>query len=106
MIYKKLINAIILISFSFTASATEHLVEQKDKAFTKTEITIKVGDTIKFRNADPYNHNIFSLSDLKMFDLGSFPHGESRNVVFDKVGEAEVECAIHPSMLLKVKVTE
>jgi plastocyanin len=87
----------------------EHVVDQQNKTFVhqgaKVEaITIKAGDTIRFKNEDPFFHNIFSLSDLKTFDLGSFPKGESKTVVFDKPGKVEVECAIHPQMHLDVTV--
>jgi plastocyanin len=79
-------------------------VGQKDKSFTVDKVEIKVGDTIKFANNDPIFHNVFSLSDAKMFDLGSYPQGESKEVVFDQPGEVDVECAIHPNMQLKVIV--
>ncbi|MBI3771345.1 MAG: methylamine utilization protein [Gammaproteobacteria bacterium] len=92
-----------------TAAAGEITIGQKDKTFVmngaKVEtVTVKVGDTINFKNEDPWFHNIFSLSDLKTFDLGSYPQGQSKPVVFDKAGTAEVECAIHPTMMLKVEV--
>jgi len=85
------------------------VVEQKDKTFvykgTKaTTLKIKVGPTIQFKNLDPYFHNVFSLSDTKLFDLGSYPQGQSRSVTFDKPGTVEVECAIHPLMKMTVEV--
>jgi plastocyanin len=92
-----------------TAAAGEITIGQKDKTFVmngaKVEtVTVKAGDTINFKNEDPWFHNIFSLSDLKTFDLGSYPQGQSKPVTFDKAGTAEVECAIHPTMMLKVEV--
>ncbi|MBL1277781.1 MAG: hypothetical protein COB30_017005 [Ectothiorhodospiraceae bacterium] len=109
---KHLANSIlftVIIMFSTTALAEEHLIAQNSKSFqlsgSKVEaITIKVGDTIRFKNEDPFFHNIFSLSDLKTFDLGSFPKGQSKTVVFDKAGTAEVECAIHPEMFMEIIV--
>ena len=92
-----------------TAQAAEITIEQHNKTFVvegnKVEaITINAGDTLRFRNDDPFFHNIFSLSDLKTFDLGSFPKGQSKTVTFDKAGMAEVECAIHPEMYMEVTV--
>ena len=92
-----------------TAHAGEVVVDQRNKTFVvdgnKVEaITINAGDTVRFKNEDPFFHNIFSLSDLKTFDLGSFPKGQSKTVVFDKPGVAEVECAIHPEMYMEVTV--
>lgn len=84
--------------------AGEFDVSQKDKQFSVAELTITTGDTVKFVNQDPFFHNIFSLSDLKSFDLGSFPQGEHRVVEFDRTGRVEVECAIHPSMRMVIHV--
>ena len=62
------------------------------------KLTVKVGDTVKFVNNDAFFHNVFSLSDAALFDLGSFPKGESKSVTFEESGVVEVECAIHPDM--------
>lgn len=86
------------------AYASEQIVDQKDKQFSKKTLKIKVGDSIEFRNSDPFAHNIFSLSDAKAFDLGSYPQGQSKKVTFDKPGKVEVECSIHPSMQMVVEV--
>ena len=91
------------------AGAAEYTVDQHNKTFEKDgakieKISIKVGDTIHFRNEDPWFHNVFSLSDLKTFDLGSYPQGQQKPVVFDKAGTVQVECAIHPQMQLEVEV--
>ncbi|GAB1267181.1 methylamine utilization protein [Aurantivibrio infirmus] len=103
------LSRLLLLStcfLAFTTSAEVIEVAQKDKKFTKTTIEIKKGDTVRFVNSDPFFHNVFSLSDIKLFDLGSFPQGEHRDVVFDTVGKAQVECALHPSMILDITVTE
>lgn len=95
---------ILILFIAFTIEAKEFTVDQKDKAFSLTNLTIKVGDSVVFRNSDPFFHNIYSLSPTKIFDLGSYKQGESKNVVFDKPGDVEINCAIHPNMKLKVKV--
>ncbi|WP_440903705.1 plastocyanin/azurin family copper-binding protein [Catenovulum sp. SX2] len=92
--------------FSFNVAAAEHEVGQKNKEFTVEKITIKKGDTVKFVNLDPFFHNVFSLSDAKLFDLGSFPQNDSRDVVFEEAGTVDVECAIHPNMQMVIEVQE
>lgn len=92
------------MSISAYSSAENIVVGQKDKAFTQKEITIQAGDTVEFLNEDPYFHNVFSLSDTKLFDLGSYPEGDSRTVTFEEKGVVEVECAIHPQMVMKINV--
>jgi plastocyanin len=97
------------IFFSITGFAAEYEIGQDNKTFVmdgkKVEsLKIKAGDTIRFKNEDPFFHNIFSLSPIKTFDLGSFPKGDSRTVTFDKAGKAEIECAIHPEMYMVIEV--
>lgn len=97
------------LAFCQLAAAKEYTIKQQDKSFVSDTgkidaIEIVLGDSIKFENADPFFHNIFSLSDLKTFDLGSYKQGSSKSVVFDKTGDIDVECAIHPQMYLKVQV--
>ncbi len=91
---------------SCNLQAEEHTVDQVNKEFSTSELTIKVGDKVHFKNEDPFFHNVFSLSDSKTFDLGSYPQGEQKSVTFDNAGEIEVECAIHPDMKMVIKVEE
>ena len=86
------------------AQTVNVLIDQKGKQFSQSLVKVKVGDTVEFKNSDPFSHNIFSLSDTKAFDLGSYPQGQSRKVVFDKPGTVEVECAIHPAMQMVIEV--
>jgi len=94
----------IAVSIAMPAYGKDFEVMQKNKKFSVQRLTINVGDTISFKNEDPFTHNIFSLSDTKTFDLGSYPQGQSKKVTFDKPGIVEVECAIHPDMKLTVEV--
>ncbi len=99
----------ILCEFCSPAGASEYEVAQNAKRFMLKgaqveKISIQAGDTVRFKNEDRFFHNIFSASEIKTFDLGSFPKGESRTVIFDKAGIAELECAIHPEMTLTVEV--
>ena len=87
-----------------TIAAGEYDVGQKNKSFTVENLSIKVGDQVKFSNQDPFFHNVFSLSDTKTFDLGSYPQGQFKVVTFDKPGRVDVECAIHPTMHMTIDV--
>jgi len=88
------------------ALAAEQTVSQKGKAFSMAEVTLKKGDTLVFVNDDNVAHNIYSTSSGHDFNLGSQPPGKSASVTFDKTGDIDVMCAIHPLMKMKVKVTE
>jgi plastocyanin len=87
-----------------SADAAEVVVSQKGKAFSTKKLKVKVGDSVKFVNEDPFSHNVFSLSATKSFDLGSYPQGGAKSVTFDKAGTVDVECAIHPEMTLAIEV--
>jgi len=96
--------SIPLLLLPVFASASDHVVAQKNKAFSTTAITIQAGDSISFRNDDAFVHNIFSLADDMTFDLGTYPQGQAKSVTFTKPGKFEIECAIHPEMKLQVTV--
>ena len=97
-------TAAVLICTAFAAHAKDFEVQQKDKQFSQKSLTVKVGDAVSFKNEDTISHNVFSLSDAKTFDLGSYPQGQAKKVVFDKPGTVEVECAIHPDMKMNIEV--
>ena len=94
----------LLVVYTTYCSAEDFTVGQKDKAFSADKLTIKVGDTVNFKNEDSFFHNVFSLSDAATFDLGSYPQGESKGFKFEQAGTVEVECAIHPSMRMTIEV--
>lgn len=87
-----------------SAFAAEHVVSQKNKNFSVKKLTVTVGDSVKFVNDDPFAHNVFSLSDTKSFDLGSYGIGLAKSVLMDKPGIVDVECAVHPDMKMTVEV--
>ena len=94
----------VVLAAGSAAAAEEHVVAQKNKAFSVKKLSIKVGDSVKFVNEDSFAHNVFSLSAPKSFDLGSFGTGGTKTITFDKPGKVEVECAVHPDMRLDIEV--
>lgn len=100
------LGLVAMLAVSGQAVAAEYTVGQKGKAFTTKKLAVKVGDSVKFLNEDPFTHNVFSLSDAKSFDLGSTGQGGFKNIVFDKPGTIEVECAVHPEMKMVVEVSK
>ena len=65
-----------------------------------------MGATVSFPNGDPLFHNVFSYSRAKRFDLGRYPKGESKTVVFDKPGYVKVLCEVHKWMRAGILVVE
>ncbi|HZS09976.1 MAG TPA: hypothetical protein VFD58_34430 [Blastocatellia bacterium] len=71
---------------------------QRGKRFTPHVMAVERGTEIDFPNLDPFFHNVFSLYDGKRFDLGLYASGETRPVVFNRVGVSYIFCNIHPQM--------
>ncbi len=81
------------------ASPTEHpKMDQKDLTFIPHVLPIVVGTTVDFPNSDKVQHNVFSPSKAKRFDLGSYPPEEYKSITFDKPGKTVLLCNVHPQM--------
>jgi plastocyanin len=81
-------------------------MSQKDSAFVPSTLAVMAGGTVSFPNGDALFHNVFSYSGPKRFDLGRYPQGDSKNVVFDEPGLVEVFCEVHDHMAGVILVTE
>jgi plastocyanin len=79
-------------------------IRQTNENFVPRVVAVPVGSTVDFPNDDPIYHNVFSLSRTKTFDLGRFPKGKSRGVLFDKPGVVKVFCQIHSHMSATVMI--
>ena len=95
-----LFSAIVLGS----APVAEHTIMQANKTFSQSEITIKAGDKVVFKNDDQVTHNVFSTSKGFEFNLKTQAPGASAAVPFNGEGTAEIRCAIHPKMKLIVNI--
>ena len=94
------------LALSLPAVAAERAIEQKNREFSQTELTIHPGDVVVFKNSDEVAHNVFSISKGMEFDIRRQAPGGSSAVPFKNTGEAEVRCSIHPKMKLIIKVVK
>jgi plastocyanin len=75
-------------------------VSQKSFAFTPHVLPVLKGATVDFTNDDGVVHNVFAPpGSAKRFNLGNYGAGVKKTVTFDKTGEVELRCNIHPEML-------
>jgi plastocyanin len=74
------------------------VLDQRSETFVPPLLAITAGSTVEFPNSDRVYHNVFSLSKPRRFDLGRYPRGQSRSVVFDRPGVVRVFCEIHSHM--------
>jgi len=87
--------------------ARRHTIRQRDAKFTPSFLVIAKGDTIEFLNdeVEDLEHNVYSFSEVKKFDLGLFGKRSDKNsVLFDSAGEVPVYCSIHKFMEATVYV--
>jgi plastocyanin len=75
-----------------------------DKEFVPRVVVVPVGSTVRFLNHDPFDHNVFSASDVNPFDLGQYGRGEARAWTFGGPGLTRVFCNVHPRMVMFVQV--
>ncbi len=80
------------------------VVLQQGKAFVPRVLAVAVGSSVDFRNEDPINHNVFSLS--PHFDTGLYGKGGEKEETFDKPGVVQLLCNIHSSMIGYVVVVD
>ena len=83
---------------------TKFIMDQQNLTFNPHILPIPVGASVDFPNNDKVDHNIFSLSRTKKFNLGSYPPGESKSVLFDKPGIVELRCDVHAEMAAYIMV--
>lgn len=86
--------------------AANHIVDQKGKTFIPHTLKVKVGDTITFKNSDPFSHNAYTDDPANEFDIGIQAPGTDKTVKVKAPGNFDVECAIHPNMLLEVSASK
>ena len=80
------------------AAVRQYEMRQQGETFVPRVLAIGRGSTVTFPNADPYFHNVFSLSRAATFDLGRYPPGHSRLRTFTAAGLVKVFCHLHSHM--------
>ncbi|MBL8919272.1 MAG: c-type cytochrome [Myxococcaceae bacterium] len=86
------------------AQARVFLIHQKNKLFTPTAVTARVGDTLVFVNEDEVEHEVHALDDTTSPPIQSQKPRQWDRVELTTAGTLRFGCAIHPAMRLEVKV--
>lgn len=108
--YLCLMTLFILLN-SGESLAKTHLIRQKDKKFSTDHVTVKLGDTLIFENNEKdITHNVYSITPGNEFELKIQKPKTKTPIEVDakshRPGEMLVECAIHPTMKIKVKIEQ
>jgi plastocyanin len=81
-----------------TPNKTHARMLQKNKMFIPHILAIAAGTYVDFPNEDPIYHSAFSSYDGEQFDVGLYPPGTSKSVLFSRAGIVRVFCNIHSLM--------
>lgn len=82
------------------------VMTQRDTTFIPSVVFVPPGGSVSFPNDDPFQHNVYSYSSAKTFDLGRQNPGSSEAVTFPDTGIVEVFCEVHDFMRGAILVTE
>jgi plastocyanin len=80
------------------------VLSQRNVQFSSPLLLVVVGQTVDMPNEDDVAHNVYSSSPAKLFNLGIYPKGGTRQVTFDQVGTVDVRCSIHRRMSARIVV--
>ena len=89
---------VYVVGFTEAAPSRSVVVKQVKKTFIPELIVATAGGTVSFPNGDPFLHNVFSQTSERVFDMGSYPQGQTRTRRFPKPGVIDIFCNIHPEM--------
>ncbi len=81
-------------------------LNQSRMLFHPLVLPVLAGATVDFPNNDDVFHNVFSYSQTREFDLGRYPRGQKKSVLFEKPGVVKVYCDIHSYMYAVILVLE
>ena len=81
-----------------TPSPTPTVIAQDGQEFDPHVTVIVVGTSVTFPNRDKIDHQVYSLSKTKPFEIPLYGAGTGRTLVFDKPGIVAIGCNIHDWM--------
>jgi len=82
------------------APPTDHaVIDQLNLTYVPRVVAMQKGTTADFPNSDAVRHNVFSPPTAALqFNLGTYPTGVVKEVLFDVTGETPLLCNVHAEM--------
>ena len=94
------------VKFRGALTPSHQEIRQEHESFVPRVVAVTRGSTIDFPNADPFFHNVFSLSSASTFDLGRYPMGRQKSTTLSRPGLVKVYCHIHSHMSASILVLD
>lgn len=83
----------------FAPPAEHAVIDQLNLTYVPRVVAMQKGTTADFPNSDAVRHNVFSPPTAALqFNLGTYPTGVVKEVLFDVVGETPLLCNVHAEM--------
>src|SRR5438067_3882063 len=105
---RRALTIILLVACSMAWAADEvpkpMRVTIKGMQFSPATVTIKVGQTVIWANADDRDHTVVAADGS--FKSGNLPAGASYSFTFSKKGKFAYGCSYHPRMKGVIMVTD
>lgn len=95
--------AVAILAGGATVLAADHAVDISGFAFSPRELTVAVGDTVTWANADAQGHT--ATADDGTFDTGTIAGNSAKAVTLTTAGTFAYHCRIHPAMTASLVVT-
>ena len=80
------------------APSRRAVLDQKNRMFVPHILPIQTGTAVTFPNNDDVQHQVYSFSSAKRFQLPLYAGTPATPVVFDKAGVVTIGCNIHDQM--------
>jgi len=105
------VEGAVLIADRDGSAEKKHLpkvavMDQVDMQFVPDVLVIQTGSSVDFPNSDQIQHQVYSFSAPKKFQLSLYAGHKYPPVLFDRPGLVTVGCNIHDGMLAYIYVTD
>ena len=89
-----------------SAKRPQAIIDQIKRRFVPLVSVVQVGTAVSFPNRDNIEHDVYSFSPAKRFELRLYHGIPAKPVVFDKPGLVVMGCNIHDQMIAYLLVVD
>ena len=82
------------------------VMDQRQMQFVPNVLVVQTGSAVDFPNSDQIEHQVYSFSPAKRFELSLYAGHKYPPVLFDRAGLVVLGCNIHDTMIGYIYVTD
>jgi plastocyanin len=88
------------------AAPVKAVMDQQQRSFVPHVLIVPLNSTVSFPNSDSVNHQVYSFSPAKKFQLPLYHGSPNPPVQFDRAGVITLGCNIHDAMRAYIFVVD